>query len=167
MERSSDPEQGLLAKKIGGRYARNAMFVGLLCAAVILMPFDDWNLNGAIELVTNWPLQSAICLVGGPLIGTLFGRWAGKEVLINNRNAFFFSLATGFMSVLATTLLFSSVAFIGEGLLGSAPLQLDTLNYIAKPLYWTLLFASPVIVLVAGIMALFLRWARKRYFTRT
>lgn len=141
------------------------MFVGLICAAKILMPFDDWNLNGAIELVTNWPLQTAICLFGGPLIGTLLGRWAGEEVLINNRNAFFFSLAAGFMSVLATTLLFSTVAFIGEGLMGAATLQMNTLNYIAKPLYWTFLFASPVIVLVAGIMALFLRRARKRYFT--
>ena len=167
MQRSSLPEQILLAKRIGGRYARNAIFVGLLCAALLLMQIDGWNLNSAIDLLKDWPLQVTICLFGGPLIGTLLGRWAGKEVLVHNRNAFLFSLVTGVLSVLATTLFFSSVAFYRENLSSPSRIEVAALDYIRVPVCSTFFFGSPFMVLVAAVMAYFLRRARTKHFRST
>ncbi len=164
MQRSSLPEQTLLAKRIGGRYARNAMFVGLFCAALIFIQ-DGWETNSSFNLVKDYPLQSIICVIGGPLIGTLFGRWTGTMILLYNRNAFLFSLSIGFLSVLATSLLFSSVAFFSENLSSLSRIKVAALSYIQIPVLGTLFHGSPFIVLVAGGMALFLRRARKKHFS--
>lgn len=161
-QRADDRDRS--AARIGARYGRNAIFVGLACAALILGQLSDDPFTGLFRMIEDAPLQAAICLVGGPIVGHFFGAWAGRVIMLKGWNAFGTCVLIGFGSVLSITILFSLVALGSEGMGSDAPWTEVLLDYVGKPIYWTSVFGAPVIVLVAAIMAMFFVRARRSRF---
>lgn len=157
-----DREQ--LAARIGSRYVRNAMFVGLGCAALVLILMDGGDVDAVFRLIGSWPLQAFICVVIGPLLGHMVGAWAGKKILLQGWNAWLVSPLLGFACVWATTFLFSLVAYFDEGIHGSHPEE-AVQDYIFQPLLSVTLFGGLFILIAGLVMAAFFDQARRKYFT--
>jgi hypothetical protein len=156
-----DREQ--LAARIGSRYVRNAMFVGLGCAALVLILMSAGTLEGLIVMIGLFPAQAIICCVMGPLIGHFGGGWAGKKILLNGWKAWLVSPLVGCACVWTTTFLFSMVAYFDEGIHGSHP-EYAVRDYILDPLLSVTFFGGLFILLTGLVMAAFFERARRKHF---
>ena len=157
-----DREQ--LASRIGSRYVRNAMFVGLGCAALIFLLIGEGKPEALFDLLTDSPVQAFICVVIGPLMGHLVGMWAGKKILLQGGNARYVTLTAGFACVWSTTLMFSLIGFFQEGIHGSDPLVAIG-DYIVMPLVAVTYVGGLFIFLMVFIVAAFFDQAPRKHFS--
>jgi hypothetical protein len=157
-----DREQ--LAARIGSRYVRNAMFVGLGLAMLIFLLIGEGKPEAVFDLVMDWPVQAFICLVIGPLIGHVVGAWAGKKILLYDWNAWLVSPMVGFACVWATTFLFSLVGYFNEGIHGWDS-EHAVRDYIVNPLLSVTLVGGLFILLESIVMAAFFDRARRTHFS--
>jgi hypothetical protein len=156
-----DREQ--LAARIGSRYVRNAMFVGLGLAMLIFLLIGEGKPEAVFDLVMDWPVQAFICLVIGPLIGHMVGAWAGRKILLHGWNAWLVSPMVGFACVWATTFLFSLIAYFDEGIHGSHP-EYAVRDHILDPLLSVTFFGGLFILITGLMMAGFFERARGKHF---
>jgi hypothetical protein len=156
-----DREQ--LAARIGSRYVRNAMFVGLGLAMLIFLLIGEGKPEAVFDLVMDWPVQAFICLVIGPLIGHMVGAWAGRKILLHGWNAWLVSPMVGFACVWATTFLFSLVGYFDEGINATYP-ENAVRDYIVNPLLTVTIVGGLFILLTGLVMAGFFDRARGKHF---
>lgn len=152
-----------LAARIGSRYVRNAMVVGMGCAGSML-GWMSGGTGGLLRMLMDWPIQAAICVTVAPLSGSLVGAWAGKKILVHRWSPWLLCPAVGFVCVWITTFLFSVVAYGEEGPHGAFP-EDAVHDYIIKPLVLVTMFGGVFVVLVGLVLAGFLHRARRRWFT--
>lgn len=157
-----DREQ--LAARIGSRYVRNGMFVGVGLIALIFLLVGEGKPEAVFDLVMDWPAQASICLVIGPLIGHLLGAWAGKKILLHGWNAWLMSPLVGIACVWATTFLFSLVGYFNEGIHGWDS-EHAVRDYIVNPLLSVTLVGGVFILLASIVMAAFFERARRKHFS--
>lgn len=159
---SIDPDPSRLARCIGGRYARNAMFVGLGVSLLILLLFGNGNAELPIFLLRKFPVQAVICMVGGPTIAYVMGQWAGRAVLLKGASASVVSLLVGFGSVWLTTFLFSLVGLIqygGEETSCRAALK----SYLVGPIWTITLIGAIPVITISMVMARSFRKKRTHF----
>ncbi|MBL7962399.1 MAG: hypothetical protein JNM31_01020 [Flavobacteriales bacterium] len=154
------PEVLMKARQLGARYACNAMLFGLFCAFWIIVGLT--GSQGLADMIGDSPAQTLICVVMGPWLAHRCGAWAGPKVLLHGWNALLTSFCTGIISVAATTLAFSLVAFIEEGWPGEGSFTEAVLDYIGKPMFWVFVMGTFPILLASAGMAFAFRMARKR-----
>lgn len=137
------------------------MVIGVLTAGSFFIALSAWSIDGILDIVDDAPLQTFVCVCYGPVIGYAIGAWAGRKIILDRWHALATSLLTGLLSVAATTVLFSSVSFFGEGV-GSGSMAHAAIAYILRPLGVILLFGTLPILICACGMALWLRRVRRR-----
>lgn len=152
------------AARIGSRYVRNSMFVGVGLAAAIFLLVDSGKQEALFDLLMDWPLQAFICVVIGPLIGHVVGAWVGKKILLHDWNAWFVSPTVGFACVWATTFLFSLIAYFDEGVHGPFP-EDAVEDYILNPLLSVTIFGGLFILITGLVMAGFFDRTRRKHFS--
>ncbi len=152
-----------LAARIGSRYMRNAMLVGLGLAASVFILMSGGDVGGVFRLMVDWPVQAIICVVIGPFSGHVVGAWAGRKILLDGWNAWLMSPAMGFMCVWATTFLFSLVAYFDEGRSGAFP-ENAVHDYIVKPIALVTMFGGLFILITGLVVAALFSRAREKQF---
>lgn len=153
-----------LAARIGSRYVRNAMFVGLGCAALIFLLIGEGKPEALFDLLKDWPVQAFICVVIGPLIGHVVGIWAGKKILLQGGNARYVTLTAGFVCVWSTTFLFSLIGFFEEGIPRHSPFEAFS-DYVLTPIVAVTYVGGLFIILMTFIVAGFFERARRKQFS--
>lgn len=156
-----DREQ--LTARIGSRYVRNAMLVGVGLVALIFLLIGEGKPEAVFDLMMDWPVQAFIGLVIGPLIGHLVGAWAGPKILLHGWNAWLLSPLVGFACVWATTFLFSLEGYFNEGIHGWDS-EHAVRDYIVNPLLAVTLVGGLFILLASIVMAAFFDRARRKLF---
>ncbi len=156
-------EQFALAANIGSRYIRNAMFVGIGLAALILMLLGGGGPGTLLELFANWPVQAFIILIIGPVIGHGVGAWSGRKIFLQGWSPWLVGPLVGFACVWTTTLLFSLVGYLQEGIHGwdnESAFQ----DYILNPLLSVTFFGGLFVLITAIVLAALFDRAKRKHF---
>lgn len=143
---------GRSAAKIGGQLFVLGYTCGLFIAAGVLILLDGGTLSGLFYVVREWPLQTLICLVVGPVISFLLGRGAGRQISLQRKSPWVLVPVLCFASVWLTVMTFSLVAFFNEGI-GSGSFLSVVWDYIFVPLLFITLFGSPFILATGLVVA--------------
>lgn len=152
-----------LAARIGSRYMRNAMLVGLGLAASVFILMSGGDVGGVFRLMVDWPVQAFICVVIGPFSGHVVGGWAGRKILLEGWNAWLMSPVVGFVCVWVTTFLFSLVAYFDEGRSGAFP-EHAVRDYILNPMISVTMFGGLFIFITGLVVAALFSRAREKQF---
>jgi hypothetical protein len=136
------------SKQIGSRLALLFAGLGLLTAQLIMMYFfyPEGFLN-ALFWFSGTRFKTS--LVAGILLlflfAWLYGKRAGYNILVLQKNAIWEGIQCSFLSMLSAIFTVSWIGYFQEGLLSSeAPL----IDYVLKPIYWVSIIGGiPVILL--------------------
>jgi hypothetical protein len=158
------------AKRTGAKHAVKAAAVGLLIAQLIMMSVlseVSESLSDAFLWFRRFGFGANI-LTGVFLLlvaALVFGRIAGVQILIKERNYILTGIICGLLTLLTGALAGSLVGFFADGISEYRTVGESAFDYIVKPVYWILLFGA-IPVLLTGI---WLGWriANKRTETTT
>lgn len=135
------------AAKVGSKVILTGIVIGLLVAACI-MTWIDGGLGWVNGFLREFWLNILLALMGLFYFGYVFGKKAGINILIKNKNAYWVSLYTGFLALIIGTFLGSLVGFFTEGL-PLEPIESAVFDYIFKPFFWVLFFGIPFLLIVS------------------
>ncbi len=146
------------AQRIGIRKAIAAVFIGLLVAQVIMTLFStsDGNFwHGFFWFADfGYGLNIAVAVLVLLFLGYLFGRYAGKAILIREKSWVSVGLIGGLCVLLLTAFSSGWVGFFQEGLDNNFPYGSTTeepfLDYIVKPFFWVSLIGL-IPALIVGL----------------
>jgi hypothetical protein len=140
------------AKSIGGRQGLIAAATGIIIAYTIMvyMFSADYSLSAALFWFANveYKLNLLIGVALMLLVAYLFGRAAGRAIIVKKYNAALVGIICGVAVLVTTAFLCGWTGFFREGIrsigTGDDPLQ----DYVFKPLYWVTIFGFIPAVLV-------------------
>lgn len=143
------------AKRIGQRLAIKSGLIGIFIAYV----FFGWityswkkDLIQALFWIIDveFDLYLLIGATGLLLMAYIFGGMAGVEIIIENRNEKLTGIKYGFFTLVAGTIIGSSVGFLQEGVDNIGGFSNPFYDYYFKPLYWVCIFGILPVIAVGS-----------------
>lgn len=144
------------AKHIGQKLAIKSALIGLLIAYIlfglVIFSWDQKLINAIFWIfeVEFW-YHLLIGAIGLLTMGYFFGRLAGVEILVKQKNEFLTGIKYGLLTLVTGTLIGSSVGFIQEGIDDIGGFGDPFYDYYFKPLYWVNMYGI-IPVIIVGIM---------------
>lgn len=140
------------AKKIGGRLAIKSILIGLFIAQCIMTLFaSDSGFIKAIFWFTDFDYLFNIlfAVIVSITVSYLFGKTAGKRILINKNNEYLIGILTGLAILIVSSFISSWVGFFQEGIDNVGTHDDPFYDYIFKPVYAVTFFGF-IPVLIVG-----------------
>ncbi len=141
----------MTAQQIGSRIAVKSTLMGIGAAYLIMATLVglDSGIKGVIWIleVDYWENL----LLGGfglTLMGYLFGRIAGVEIIQRKKNHKWVGIKYGYLTLLTGTIIGSTLGFIQEGLDNIGTQASPFEDYYFKPLFLVTIFGSIPVVLI-------------------
>ena len=131
------------AEKIGSRQAIKAVTIGLIVAQLImtLLSSDNGILNGFLWFTHfNYNLNLLIGVFFMYACGHLYGRRAGYEIIIKNKDSLLVGFKYGLLTIVTTAFLASWTGFFQEGIDNIGTDDNPFIDYIIKPVFWVFVF---------------------------
>ena len=143
------------AKKIGQRQAMKSALCGLLIAYTImggLIYSSDMKPIKALFWIfdVDFAFNLLVGAFGLLTMAYFFGRLAGVDILVKNKNEFVTGVKYGFLTLISATLIGSSIGFVQEGIDNIGIFGNPFYDYYFKPLYWVTMFGIIPVVVVGG-----------------
>lgn len=153
------------AKKIGSKQGLISVSIGFVIAQLIMTFLFAPNrgfVNGFLWFTRlgflPYLIIEALLML---LFGHLFGKIAGKEIIIKERNFVFVGGLTGVLVLFSTIFFTSWIAFIEDSIdkigINSTP-SLDYIYYTFEPIYWVILFG----IIPSFIVGIWFGWQIRR-----
>lgn len=141
------------AKHIGQRLAIKSGLTGLLIA-YILFAWVTYRWDEKLSKAVFWIFDVEFwhhLLIGA--IGLLttayfFGQLAAIEILVKRKNELWTGVKYGLITLVAGTLIGSSVGFIQEGIDNIGGFSNPFYDYYFKPIYWVAMFGIVPVIIV-------------------
>ena len=127
------------AEKIGSRQAIKGVTIGLIIAQLImtLLSSDNGFINGFLWFTHfNYNLNLLIGALCMYLCGHLYGRRAGYEIIIKNKDSLLVGFKYGLFIIVTTAFLSSWTGFFQEGIDKIGKDDDPFVDYIFKPVFW-------------------------------
>lgn len=141
----------MTAQRIGSRIAVKSTLIGIAIAYMIMATLIglDEGIVGLLWITEfdYWPnlLLGASGLV---IMGFVFGRMAGVEIIERKKNHSWVGIKYGFITLITGTIIGSTVGFIQEGLDNIGTLDNPFEDYYFKPLFWIIVVGSIPVILI-------------------
>ena len=137
----------ITAKKIGSTQAIKAVLIGLIIAYAIMVGLDyEWE-RGLYSFLwfrdISFKFQLLLSTIAVFIIAHFFGKKAGVDIILKNKNAVWIGTKYGFGVVWTTTILSSLFQTI-ENIRDNNVL----FDYMFKPIYWVTLWGFIPIFIV-------------------
>lgn len=144
------------AKKIGRHIAIKSGLIGLCIAyllfAVMMLSWDTDYKKALFWIVdVEFKFHLFVGAVGLLTMAYFFGQFAGVEILIKNKNYLWTGVKYGILTLIAGTLIGSSVGFLQEGIKNIGGFSNPFYDYYFKPLYWVTMFGI-IPAIIVGLL---------------
>ena len=135
----------MTAKHIGQRLAMKSALIGLLIAYLLfgLVAYSwDEKISKAVFWIFDVEFWYHITIGAMGLLSMayIFGQLAGIEILMKGKNELWIGVKYGIITLIAGTLIGSTVGFIQEGVDNIGGFSNPFYDYYFKPLYWVTMF---------------------------
>jgi len=141
----------MTAQQIGSRIAVKSALIGIAIAYLImatLLGLDE-GISGLFWILEFDYWQNLLLgALGLILMGFIFGRMAGTEIIERKRNHRWVGIKYGFITLITGTIIGSTVGFIQEGFDNIGTLDDPIEDYYFKPLFWVMIVGSIPVILV-------------------
>lgn len=141
----------MTAQQIGSRIAVKSALIGVATAYLIMATLIglDEGISGILWIleVDYWP-NLLLGTFGLTLMGSIFGRIAGTEIIERKKDYSWVGIKYGFITLITGTIIGSTMGFLQEGLDNIGTHDNPFEDYYFKPLFWVLIFGSIPVVFV-------------------
>jgi len=144
------------AEKIGIRIAIISVTLGVLLAYLIpAFIFYDGTLKAFTWVfeIGFWD-NILMGIIFFYVMGYLFGKKAGIEILIKKRNFVLIGIKYAVLILITTTFMSSLFGFFQEGIYNFGGFSNPLYNYIFKPMYWILMYGTLPAIIVGILFGL-------------
>ncbi len=145
-----------IAKRIGSKYALISISLGLSIAAVFMIILsnasESWTdtTETFLSIIMDFKLIFGFSVLVFYFSAYMFGKIAGKQILLHGRNYILVGIVTGFLILISATLTGSLVGFMYN--VGNASNMSATVNnYFYKPITWVILFGTVPVLAVGSL----------------
>lgn len=141
------------AKHIGQRLALKSALIGLFIAYILYARVTygwDEKFSKAVFWIfdVEYWYHLLIGATGLLAMAYFFGRLAGVDILVKQKNEIRTGIQYGLMTLFTGTLIGSSVAFIEEGIGNMGGFSNPFYDYYFKPMYWVTIFGIVPAIIV-------------------
>jgi len=141
------------AKQIGSKLAVKSILIGLFIAQCIMTLFAiDGGLIKAFFWFSDFDYLFNIifAVIVSITVSHLFGKTAGKRILINKNNEYLIGILTGLAILIVSSFISSWVGFFQEGIDNVGTQDNPFYDYIFKPIYAVIFFGFLPVLIVGS-----------------